>query len=191
MRRAVRFASLETSPGCVEPYAALAAARVPMRRAVRFYSRPVQGYGLLLLCICYQNYNAPRMLNTFVQPMTVECIFLEFFSSEIKADKVEVQSWNMDLAVLYFSIPSINSMGRHLLQIDCAPDSSDLTNQERRKVYFGKNNYFNESKFRHEISFCPCEPSLASFVLSTKWMTLPAVGLIASITADTRQPSPC
>ena len=115
MRRAVRFASLETSPGCVEPYAALAAARIPMRRAVRFDSRPVQGHGLLLLYVCYQNSNAARMLHTFVQPMTVEFIFLQFFSSEIKAGKVEVKSCNIDLAVLYFSIPSINSMGRHLL----------------------------------------------------------------------------
>ena len=76
MRRAVRFASLETSPGCVEPYAALAAAWVPIREAVRFYSRPVQGHCLLLLYICYQNYNVARMLHTFVQPMTVEFIFL-------------------------------------------------------------------------------------------------------------------
>ena len=100
MRRAVRFASLETSPGCVEPYAALAAARVPMRWAVRFDSRPVQGHGLLLLYVCYQNYNAARMLHTFVQPMTVEFIFLQFFSSEIQAVESESKTLKHWLGLL-------------------------------------------------------------------------------------------
>ena len=102
MRRAVRFASLETSPGCVEPYAALAAARVPMRRAVRFDSRPVQGHGLLLLYICYQNYNVALILHTFVQPMTVEFIFLQFFSSKIQAVKSESKILNYRFGCVVF-----------------------------------------------------------------------------------------
>ena len=83
MPRAVRYASLKTSTGAVNRTLALAAGRLTVPRAVRFYSRPVQSHGLQLLYICYQNYNVARILHTFVQPMTVEFIFLDFFSSEI------------------------------------------------------------------------------------------------------------
>ena len=73
-----------------------------MRRAVRFDSRPVQGHGLLLLYICYQNYNVAGILHTFVQPMTVEFIFLQFFSSEIQAVESESKTLKHRLGRVVF-----------------------------------------------------------------------------------------